>query len=64
VSQLKQVLGVLGLMVALAGVALGSQWLVWIAIGLLGCSLALRLALTARTRRGESAGPGGGGEPD
>jgi hypothetical protein len=64
VSQLKQVLGVLGLMVALAGVALGYQWLVWIAIALLGLSLALRIALNARSRRTESPEHGGRDEQD
>lgn len=53
-SQLKQVLGVLGLMVALAGVALGYRWLVWIAIALLGCSLVARVVHKARSRRMQS----------
>lgn len=49
----KQVLGILGLMVAIAGIALGYRWLVWVAIGLLGASIVLRMAIAAKARRSE-----------
>ena len=57
-SQLKQVFGVLGLIVALAGIALGNQVLVWVAIGLLGVSIVLRMLIAERTRKAEREEPG------
>ncbi len=52
-SQLKQVLGILGLMAAMAGIALQHRWLVWTAIGLLGASMVIRMILGAKARRDE-----------
>ena len=51
--QLKQAFGVLGLIVALAGIALSNQTLVWVAIGLLGVSIVLRLLIAQRAREAE-----------
>jgi len=53
VNRLKQVLGILGLTAALAGIALENRWLVWLAIGLLGASIVLRMMLSSRARRNE-----------
>lgn len=55
--QLKQVFGVLGLIVALAGIALGNQTLVWVAIGLLGVSIVMRMLIAQRTRKAEREEP-------
>jgi hypothetical protein len=57
VSQLKQVFGLLGLIVALAGIALGNQVLVWVAIGLLGVSIVVRMLIAERTRKAEREEP-------
>jgi hypothetical protein len=57
VSQVKQLLGVLGLLVAVAGVALGYRWMVWVAIGLLGASIVLRMIVAAKARRSEEQPP-------
>ena len=56
-TRFKQAVGILGLLVAVAGVALGYQWMVWIAIGLLGLSIVLRLVISARARRSEEPPP-------
>jgi hypothetical protein len=48
-SQVKQVLGVLGLIAAMAGIALQSRWMVWVAIGLLGASISLRVIISKST---------------
>ena len=50
-SQVKQAFGILGLMAALAGIALQSQWLVWLAIGFLGVSIVLRMIISAGERK-------------
>jgi hypothetical protein len=50
-SQVKQVLGILGLIAALAGIALQNRWLVWLAIGLLGASIVLRMIISASARK-------------
>ena len=52
-SQAKQVLGVLGLLAALAGIALDNRILIWVAIGLLGASIAVRMLIARRTRHEE-----------
>lgn len=52
-NQLKQVLGILGLMAALAGIAFEQPVLVWIAIGVLGASMMLRMVVAARDRRND-----------
>jgi hypothetical protein len=54
VIQLKQAAGVLGLIAALAGIALGNTIVVWVAIGLLGVSIVLRILISAKARREES----------
>jgi hypothetical protein len=48
-NQVKQVLGILGLIAALAGIALQSRWMIWVAIGLLGASIVLRLIISKST---------------
>jgi hypothetical protein len=53
VTRLKQVLGVLGLLAALAGIALNNRPIIWVAIGLLGASILLRAVIGARERRAE-----------
>ena len=46
----KQALGVLGLIAALAGIAFSNQTLVWVAIGLLGASIVVRMLISAKSR--------------
>ena len=50
---LRQYLGLAGILLALAGVALESHPLVWVAMGVLGLSIALKLVQSAR-RRGDA----------
>lgn len=50
-SHLKQAFGILGLIAALAGIALQNRWLVWIAIGLLGASIVLRMIMSASAQK-------------
>jgi hypothetical protein len=57
VSQVKQLLGILGLLAAVAGVALGYRWMVWVAIGLLGASIIVRMVIAAKARRSEEEPP-------
>ncbi|HKP27784.1 MAG TPA: hypothetical protein VJU15_00180 [Gemmatimonadales bacterium] len=52
-SRAKQILGLLGLMTAIAGIALENRVMVWIAIGLLALSVLLRIVVQARLRREE-----------
>ena len=47
--------GLAGLILALAGIALESRALVWVAIGVLGVSVVVRLVL-ARSGQGRSGG--------
>lgn len=58
--QLRQAVGLLGLLVALAGIATGSTVVVWVAIGLLGASVLLRALATLLARRRETASPDDG----
>lgn len=51
-SRLKQVFGIAGMLVALAGFALKSRPLIWAAIGLLGLSVVCRIL--AQANRPES----------
>lgn len=60
----RQVLGTLGLLVAVAGVATGSRLVVWIAIVVLGASVALRVVDRVRRRRAEEAEESAPGPPD
>ena len=53
--QLKQVFGVLGMIAALAGIVLGNRTMIWVAMGLLGISIVLRIVLSASARRNQSA---------
>jgi 4-hydroxybenzoate polyprenyltransferase len=53
VSRLKQVLGLVGLLAALAGIALENPVLVWTAICLLGASAVIRAVLAIQVRRRE-----------
>lgn len=50
-NRVKPVLGVLGLIAALVGIALQSRWMVWAAIGLLGASIAVRAILSSKSQR-------------
>ena len=63
---LRQYLGLAGILLALAGVALESHLLVWVAMGVLGLSIALKLVQSARRSRGgagtENAGDDTGGD--
>ena len=52
-SRAKLVLGLLGLIAALAGIALDNRILVWVAIGLLGASIVARMITSGRARRAE-----------
>jgi hypothetical protein len=63
VIQLRQALGLLGLLVALAGIAAGSTVVVWVAIGLLGASVLLRVVATILARRREGGSPEAGDPP-
>lgn len=47
-----------GIATALTGIALESQVLVWVAIGLLAISAILRVVIRIRERRAESLPPG------
>jgi len=51
VSQVKQALGLVGLLAAIAGVALESRLVVWVAIGVLAASAVIRLVGAVRARR-------------
>jgi len=53
VSRAKQVLGLLGLIAALGGIALNNRILIWVAIGLLGASIATRMIAASHARRSE-----------
>ncbi|HET9514327.1 MAG TPA: hypothetical protein VFO95_10420 [Gemmatimonadales bacterium] len=53
-NRLKQVFGIAGMLVALAGFALQSRPLIWAAIGLLGLSILLRLFIRIAHRHAES----------
>ena len=50
-SQLKQALGLVGLLAAIAGVALESRLVVWVAIGILAVSVLIRAVASIRSRR-------------
>lgn len=52
-TRAKQVLGLLGLLAALAGIALDNRILIWVAIGLLGASIVARMIAAGRARRAE-----------
>ena len=52
-SQAKQVLGLLGLIAALAGIALNNRVLIWAATGLLGASIVARAILARQARRAQ-----------
>lgn len=52
-SRLKLVLGLAGLLAALAGIALETPAVVWAAIGLLGASAMIRAVIAIRARRAE-----------
>ena len=49
-NRLKQVFGIAGMLVALAGFALKSRPLIWAAIGLLGLSILFRILARASQR--------------
>jgi hypothetical protein len=49
VTRLKQVFGLAGILVALAGIALESRGLVWVAMGLLAVSLLFRIIVRFRS---------------
>jgi len=55
----RQGLGVLGILVALVGIALQSQLVVWLAIAMLGAAVLVRILQASRRRRSEA----GGGQP-
>ena len=50
-SQVKQALGLVGLLAAIAGVALESRLVVWVAIGVLAASAVIRVVGAVRARR-------------
>jgi hypothetical protein len=50
VNRLKQVFGIAGMLVALAGFAFKSRPLIWAAIGLLGLSIVFRMLARASRR--------------
>ena len=60
-TRLKQVLGILGMIAGVAGIALQNRSLVWIAIGFLGASIVARMLVSVRERRA-GAGESGNGE--
>lgn len=59
-TQLRQALGLLGLLVALAGIATESRVVVWVAAGILGASVLLRVVGTILARKREAAAPDAG----
>lgn len=52
-SRLKLVLGLAGLLMALAGIALEAPAVVWAAMAILGTSVVIRSVLAIRARRAE-----------
>ncbi|MBS1241644.1 MAG: hypothetical protein H6R40_1071 [Gemmatimonadetes bacterium] len=52
--EVRQYLGLAGIVLALAGVALESRYVVWAAIGLLGTSVLLKVLQAVRRRRAEN----------
>ena len=63
-SRLKQVLGLLGMLAGVAGIALQNRSLVWIAIGFLGASIVARMLVSARERRAGAEENGKTDSPD
>ena len=61
--QARQAVGLLGLLAALAGIATGSSVVVWVAIGLLGASVLMRVVAAILARRREAAAPDAGDPP-
>jgi hypothetical protein len=53
VSQLRLALGLVGLLMAIAGIALESRLVVWVAIGVLAVSAVIRVVGAVRARRAE-----------
>ena len=47
----REVLSVAGLLIAVVGLARDDRRLIWVAIAMLGASLAIRAVLTSRDRR-------------
>lgn len=53
----RQWLGVLGIAIALVGIALGARWIIWAAIVVLACAFFWRLIATRRARQNAEAPP-------
>ena len=54
----RQLLGLSGIVLAVFGLAYGSDWLIWTAAGVLGATLVWRVIASGRSRRGgERADP-------
>jgi hypothetical protein len=49
--RLKQALGLAGILVGLGGIGLDNRVVVWVAIGMLGASVVIRIALAVVERR-------------
>lgn len=49
--RLKRVLGITGILVGVLGIGLESSVVIWVAIGLLGASVLIRIALAVHERR-------------
>ncbi len=61
-NRVKQYLGLLGILVAVAGVALESRWVVWGAVGMLAASVVIRLIAGRRRHPADDAAPGSSAE--
>ena len=62
--RLKQVLGILGMIAGVAGIALQNRSLVWIAIGFLAASIVARMLVSVRERRADTQESGSSDSQD
>lgn len=53
----RQLLGILGIAIALVGIALESRWIVWGAVAVLGVAFLWRLMASRRARQNAEAAP-------
>jgi len=56
-DHLRQALGLVGLLVAIVGIALESRLVVWVAIGILAASVLQRAVTSIRARRARDDAP-------
>jgi hypothetical protein len=54
----RQLLGLLGIVLGLFGLAWRLRWLVWVAVAVLVCSVLLRILASAKAKRASREGEG------